>query len=151
MQKNQKIIICLLVSIVTLLAVGIFLLVNQNKNIVPLATQINDTASKNIALDASNPSMKEYSALFNAEFAKDANYENFRIVSIPCKDIECTTVYALNKNTGKIYLLGEEISGYTIKGNEIGIDYMSGIGAMIYYDQMTDSFKAQPSDNHYGI
>ena len=94
--------------------------------------------------------MQEYSALFNDEFAKDANYENFRIVSVSC-DADCVTVYALSKDTGKIYLIAEKISGYQIKGNEIAIGWMSGIDGTMYYDQATDSFKTTPSDNHYGI
>lgn len=111
-----------------------------------------------VQLDLSSEYVQGNTALFLEEYSKPANFEgHFRIVNISCGD-SCLILYALDKNTGKVYRVtsadsngGAGVEGYAINGDRINVWWMSGYASYISYDESQDAFVYAPASGTEGI
>ena len=108
--------------------------------------------SSGAKLDQTSPYMKTYKTLFTKEFSEKANFlGHFRIVAVGC-GTECMSLYALDKNTGKVYKIsvvdtnGSDFVDYStfksfeIVGTEIDVMLQNGTKRDITYYKDRDAF-----------
>lgn len=163
---NSKTNTILLVTITALLVVGLWMMYKKNTAIAPLyendATGYVDTKSPGdttgpqsqtapvqsvvqgaVVLNLNNQYAKTYATLFTKEFAEPANYAgHFRLVAPGCGS-NCFTLFALDKNTGETYKLGND-SGqdYQIRGNAVTVTSQSGVQTTYTFNETTKKFES---------
>ncbi len=72
-----------------------------------MCTDNSNVSTSNVKLDPSNDYLKKYNALFTQEFKQPENLTpGFRLVAVNCGS-ECFYLFALEKNTGKIFNLAD--------------------------------------------
>jgi hypothetical protein len=145
----------LLAGILVLAAVAVYALIERGAFVKNSSVE----SVSNVRLDIdTNQYARSNMPLFLSEYAQPANYKgHFRIVGVGCGD-DCWTLYALDKNTGKTYIVtspdsngGETVATYTIVEDEIQVGWLSGVDGVIKYNQKTDSFEYQKLKDNNGI
>lgn len=108
--------------------------------------------SSSVKLDQTSPYVKTYKTLFTKEFSEQANFQgHFRIVAVGC-GTECMSLYALDKNTGKVYKISvvdtngldfvdySTFKSFKIVGTEIDVMLQNGNTRGITYYKDRDAF-----------
>ena len=104
-------------------------------------SRVNDSVS--ISLDMTNQYAKMYKTLFTAEFTKEANLDgHFRVVAPGC-GTSCVNIYALDKNTGKVYVVGNGGAEYQILDNQIRVTGQEGQVIIYIFNSLQDRFQEQ--------
>lgn len=159
--QNTKINTILLVVAIVLIALGIWMM-QKNKAVAP---EVSDTSvspssytqtksnagspdyqpakapTAAVTLDMNNPDVQKYATLFTNEFALPANYiGHFRLVSPGCGS-NCFTLYALDKNTGQTYKLGNDFyQDYQARDNAITLTTQGGVVSVYRFNETTKQF-----------
>ncbi len=103
-------------------------------------------------LDLSSPYVQANKEVFVNEFAKEANYEgHFRVFDVACGE-ECYAVYAVDKNSGKVYRVGQKTDSHSVIDND-KITLSAGAGAkfIFIYNIDDDSFELKNLEDYQGI
>lgn len=103
--KNLKRAIILVLAIIVIAGVSYFINQAKNEKGLEIKTEVKKDDVSFSDKDKSNEYLKKYNTLFTKEFKEPANFgENVRIVSVGCGS-ECLYLFALDKNTGKVFNL----------------------------------------------
>lgn len=117
----------------------------QNQPTGTTPTNSNTGGIAAVTLDMTNSYAKTYSTRFSSEFAQPANYDgHFRVVDIGC-GAGCFTLYALDKNTGKTYLIANGKEDYQLRGNTIMLINQNGKQETYTFDATKDKFTLMAS------
>ena len=148
---NQNKIIGVLVCIILGCVVIIVWNSYSKRQSIPATQSISvsqPVVSKPVTLDLSTDAAKKYQTQLTAALSEPADFEGvFKIVSVdkcnanPSLGENCYDMYAVNKATGKVYVIGEDAMGYSIEKDYVNVEWPSDDFLNMYYDKTTDTFR----------
>lgn len=153
LQKGHSVLFLLLVVVVLVIGGGVYMQTQDRKDDArenASTSTRTDNANHSyvdqgavITLDLSGPYAQQYKTLFSTEFSKPVNFDGrFRVVAAGC-GTSCMYLFALDKNTGKVYKVGDNdpFAEYSIIENKISAKDQNGKTFMYTFNDSRSAFE----------